>query len=246
METVPRAYTEALEGAGALPVLLPNADDPALAETYLDLIDGLLLSGGDDPHPRHFGEEPHPNLEMVDERRDLFEIALARGARRRGLPVFGICRGIQLLNIAAGGDIYQDLVTQSDSQIRHVQRTVADGPWHEVEITPGSRLAEITGEERLAVNSFHHQACRRPGAGLQVVARSGDGLIEALEEPNTPFCLGVQWHPELAQNEPRSASRALFAAFANAASAVASEASKKRRRVPAGTTGAGSPSGDTP
>jgi len=225
-ETLPRTYVEALEEAGALPVLLPNATDPALAPACLDLVDGLLLSGGDDPHPRLFGEEPHPNLETVDERRDRFELALVAEARARGMAVFGICRGVQILNVALGGDMVQDIGSQTDAPLRHTQRTLDDTGWHAVDVLPGSRVAELTGRTRLFVNSYHHQACRRPGEGLRVCATAPDGLIEALEDPSRPFFLGVQWHPEVGRQRPDSGSLQLFTGFVAAAREQAALASK--------------------
>ncbi|MHC4549147.1 MAG: gamma-glutamyl-gamma-aminobutyrate hydrolase family protein [Planctomycetota bacterium] len=235
VETVARAYVEALEAEEALPVLLPNAAEPARAAGYLDVVDGLVLTGGDDPHPHLFGEEPHPGIEAVDLRRDRFEIALVRAARERRLPVLGICRGIQLMNLALGGDIYQDIPAQTDSVVAHSQRTAEDGPWHEVEIRAGSRLAQHVGAGRLAVNSFHHQACRRLAEGLVVAATSvADGLVEALEDPGQPFFLGVQWHPEIAPGGPEAAGHRLFAAFIRAAREAAAASSKEGRAALSG------------
>ncbi|MHC4409796.1 MAG: gamma-glutamyl-gamma-aminobutyrate hydrolase family protein [Planctomycetota bacterium] len=211
-ETVTRTYVEALERAGALCMLIPNVD-PARAEEYLARIDGVLLTGGDDPDPIHFGEEPHPQIDVVDARRDRFEIELARGAHARGLPLFGICGGVQLFNIALGGDIYQDIGSQTESAIQHTQRRLDDGPWHDVRIEEGSRLHAVVQASSLRVNSFHHQACRRPGSGLSVSAISKDGLPEAVEDSSRDFYLGVQWHPELGG----AGSEALFAAFVDSA-----------------------------
>jgi len=224
-ETVTRTYVEALEGA--LCVLLPNVD-PARADDYLGRLDGVVLTGGDDPDPELFGEEPHPAIDVVDGRRDRFEIALARGARERGLPLFGICRGAQLLNIAHGGDIYQDIAAQTQSGIQHTQRRLDDGPWHEIAIADGSRLRSILGAPALRVNSFHHQACRRAGEGLVVSATSKDGLPEAVEDPGREFFLGVQWHPELGG----AGAGALFDAFVRAARNFAGSASKSRAALP--------------
>lgn len=229
-ETVARAYLAPLEDAGALPVVLPNCEAAELADQHLDLIDGLLLTGGDDPHPRFFGEHPHPDIDVVDERRDRFELALVRGARDRGLPTFGICRGVQIMNIALGGDIYQDIPSQTEAAIAHAQKTIDDGPWHDVAIAAGSRLAAICGTGTEAVNSFHHQACRRLGEGLVTCATTvGDGLIEALEDPGHPFFLGVQWHPEIAIGQGDPGAKALFTAFVDAARSWAKAASKGRR-----------------
>lgn len=221
-ETVARSYFEPLEEAGALVVVLPNTD-PERAEQYLEMVDGLYLTGGDDPHPHLFGEEPHPRIELVDERRDRFEIALTKGALARDLPVFGVCRGLQLLNVALGGDLFQDIESQADSTVGHAQRRTDDGPWHRIEVRAGTLLSRILGSDSLAVNSFHHQACRKVGAGLEIAATSAeDGLIEALEAPGRAFCLGVQWHPELSPAE----GGLLFAAFFQAARERARAASK--------------------
>lgn len=228
-ETVPRPCVEAVEAAGGLAVLVPNTS-PDRADAYLAMVDGLVFTGGDDPHPRFFGEEPHTAIEVVDERRDEFEIALARGARAAGRPVLGLCRGVQILNIAFGGDIWQDVPSQTESAVQHGQRSLGDGPWHEVEIREGTLLARLCGAGRRRVNSFHHQACRRPAEGLRVSAVSlGDGLIEALEDPAHPFLVGVQWHPELG-----GVGLELFRALVEAAGGPASPASKAGRRVPSG------------
>jgi putative glutamine amidotransferase len=224
VETVARAYVDALEAEGALSLLLPSPAEPERAAEYAALLDGVVLTGGDDPHAHLFGEEPHRRIERVDLRRDRFEIALVRAARERGLPLLGICRGVQLLNIALGGDIYQDIEAQTGSSVCHNQHTLGDEAWHEVEISEGSRLAGYLGQRRLAVNSFHHQACRRPGEGLTVAATAvGDGLVEALEDPDHAFFLGVQWHPEIG---PDAASRSLFLGFVQSAREAASASSK--------------------
>jgi len=212
-ETVPRTYVEAVEAAGGAVWILPNAE-PEAANSYAEVLDGLLLTGGDDPHPHLFGEEPHPHIERVDERRDRFEIALLHAAARRDLPVLGVCRGAQLMNLARGGDIYQDIASQTGSRLRHAQTRIDDGPWHGVELTAGSRLASILGVTTLATNSFHHQAVRRVGEGLVACARTPlDGLIEAVEDPRREFFIGVQWHPELAALRGDPGGKALFAAF---------------------------------
>lgn len=231
-ETAPRGYMEGVEGAQGLPVLLPNSADPSRAPSYVERIDGLLLTGGDDVHPRLYGEAPHPRLDLVDERRDAFEIALVRAARERGLPVLGICRGIQVMNVALGGDLYQDLPSQADSDVGHSQKTLDEGPWHDVEIRRGTRLAEILGEAKTAVNSYHHQACRRVAQGLSVSATAPDGIVEAFEDPGQPFFLAVQWHPEALEGGAAATSRRLFAAFVEAAREFRLLASKVRSPHP--------------
>jgi putative glutamine amidotransferase len=217
-ETLLRAYTEVLEAAGALPIILPTAEDPGRAAEYVELCDGLLFSGGDDPKAQLFGEEPHPSVDLVDERRDLFEIELARAARECDLPMLGVCRGIQILNVAFGGDIYQDLVSQTDSTVAHVQKTLGDRTWHTVDVAPGTRLADIVGAGPLEVNSFHHQACRSVGERLIVSSQTvSDGLIESIEDPDASFCIAVQWHPEISAQVGDPASQAVFEAFVRAA-----------------------------
>jgi putative glutamine amidotransferase len=232
-EAVPRGYTEGVEGASGLPVLLPNSDDASLAPEYAARIDGLLLTGGDDVHPRNYGEAPHPRIDLVDERRDAFEIALLRAARERLMPVLGICRGIQIINVALGGDLYQDVPSQRESAVGHAQKTLREGAWHEIEIRPGTRLAEILGETRVAVNSYHHQACRRVADGLSVTATTSDGLVEAVEDPGHPFFLAVQCHPEVLEGGEAASSRRLFAAFVAAAREFRLLSSKGRSARPA-------------
>jgi len=228
-ETVPRGYVDCVEAAGGLPVLLPNRVGTDVAEACLDLVDGLLLTGGDDVHPHLFGEAPHPRIDLVDERRDRFEIALIHAARRRGAPVLGVCRGVQVMNIALGGDIYQDIPSQFEGSIGHAQRTLGEGSWHEIDLQPGTRLAEICGAPRVPVNSHHHQACRRVGPGLVASATAvGDGMIEGLEDPRMPFFVGVQWHPEVLENGADPVSRRLFDAFVAAARDYRRAASKER------------------
>ena len=188
-------YAEAVTRAGGLPLLLPILE-PELAEACLEGADGLLLSGGGDADPVHFGQEPHPHLGIVDERRDAFEFALYRAARRRALPVLGVCRGLQMINIAEGGTLHQHLGALPDT-LQHDQRSGDGGLLHGLRLEPGSLLAARWGCERVRVNSYHHQAADRVGSGLRAVAWSADGVIEALEGAEGGFVLGVQWHPEL-------------------------------------------------
>jgi putative glutamine amidotransferase len=232
-EAVPRGYTQGVEGASGLPVLLPNSDDVSLAPQYVARVDGLLLTGGDDVHPRNYGEAPHPKIDLVDERRDAFEIALLRAAREREMPIFGICRGLQIINVALGGALYQDIPSQAESDVGHAQKTLREGPWHEIGIRPGTRLAEILGEARTAVNSYHHQACRRVAQGLAVAATTADGLVEAVEDPGYPFLVAVQWHPEVLEGGKAASSMRLFAAFVAAAREFRLLSSKGRSARPA-------------
>ena len=216
-------YARCIYNAGGLPLLLPTLPE-ADAEAILQPLDGLLLSGGGDIDPAYWGEVPHPNLGVVDPARDRFEMALLRIALQRDLPVFGICRGVQVMAVATGGDIWQDLPTQRPESLPHKQSSDRAIPTHSVHVASGSTLARILGLKSvdsaddvcLMVNSFHHQAPRKCGTVFSPVAWCTDGLIESLTIPEHAFALGVQWHPEeMAASDPRQAR--LFAAFVQAA-----------------------------
>lgn len=210
-----RFYTAAVEAAGGLPLLLPYPLPDSGMDRLLDLVDGLLLSGGGDVDPVYFGEEPVPGCGKITPERDDFELALTRRALSAGLPVLGICRGAQVLNIAAGGDIYQDIVTQVPGCLKHSQKAPRWCATHGIMVEGGTRLARILGSGSLRVNSFHHQAIRRPAPGFVVSARAKDGIIEAIESIGPAFALGVQWHPE-AMWERNKGSLALFTALVEA------------------------------
>lgn len=192
------SYVEAIGAAGGAPILIPLiSDEEKLRAIYVKL-DGLLLAGGGDVDPSYYGEERHPACSKVDPLRDWVELTLARWALAEGLPILAICRGIQVLNVAAGGTLYQDLPSQRPSEIDHTyhpERPLTELV-HSVEVEPGSRLAGIVGEGCLAVNSGHHQAVKDVAPGFKVAARAPDGVVEAIESEAHPFALGVQWHPE--------------------------------------------------
>jgi putative glutamine amidotransferase len=192
---VREAYVRSVEQAGAVPVALPpvRAEDvPAL----LDRLDGVLLSGGVDVDPVLFGQAPHPKLGKVDRRRDDFELALTREALRRDRPILAICRGHQVLNVAAGGTLIQDIPSTVKGAVDHDARGPRWRRAHRVALAPASRLRGILGQDTMSVNSLHHQAVDRLGRGLVVSARSEDGVVEGLEEPTRRFVIAVQWHPE--------------------------------------------------
>ena len=212
---VPEPYVRRVEEAGGLALLFPVVD-PAAAPDYLGLVHGLLLIGGDDVDPALYGEPPHPRLGPVDPHRDAFEISCARAAAERGMPILGICRGVQLLNVAFGGTLHQHVPEAVGTRVAHGGRY---GLAHEVAVPAGSRLATIVGAATLGVNSHHHQALDRCAARLVVTARSSDGLVEAAEDPRHPFLVGVQWHPERMPEAPATAR--LFAEFVKAAAARA-------------------------
>jgi putative glutamine amidotransferase len=199
-------YLRAIEAAGGMPVVLPPLGD---AVAFLDRLDGVCLSGGPDLDPDAYGEaERHAELGPTEPGLDAFELALARAADERGLPLLGICRGAQALNVARGGSLHQHLPG-------HRQTEPATATTHAVDVEPGTLLARLVGTGALDVNSFHHQAVDRLGRGLEVTAFAPDGTIEAIEAPGPRFLLGVQWHAEGLLAVPRH--RALFEALVAAA-----------------------------
>lgn len=210
--TLSRHFMEPLMVHGAMPVVLPLTDDPALLEDYVRTLDGVLFSGGVDVDPLLFGEQQHPACGAISPMRDAHELTLARILLRTGKPVLGICRGLQLMNIALGGDIYQDLPAQYPGELNaHRQKQLAVYPSHPVQLKEGSILHRIAGTDTLSVNSLHHQAVKN-AVGWEAVAYAPDGVIEACEKPDHPFFVGVQWHPERLWEKDENA-RLLFAAF---------------------------------
>jgi putative glutamine amidotransferase len=182
-------YLRAIEAAGGLPVVLAP-DDPALAAALLERLDGLCLAGGPDLDPLGYGvADRHERLGETDRVVDAAELALALAADERRLPVLGICRGAQAMNVARGGTLHQHIDD-------HRQTLPATEPFHRVDVAPGSLLAALTGGAALQVNSFHHQSTDRLGTGLRVAATAADGTVEAIEDTAHPFFLGVQWHAE--------------------------------------------------
>jgi putative glutamine amidotransferase len=215
---LPRNYIDAVQHAGGLAVLLPPdrelVEDPAEA---LALIDGLLLAGGADIDPACYGRQTHPETLGTVPERDRFEIALAREAIERDVPLLGICRGMQLINVALGGTLLQHLPEHlAHEQHRRVVGSF-DGSDHEVDVLPGTLAMQVIDAPRHSTKSHHHQGVDRLGEGLQVSARSAiDGLVEALELPQRSFVLGVQWHPEADELSP------VIGALVDAAAAHAS------------------------
>jgi putative glutamine amidotransferase len=197
-------YVRSVELADAVAVVLPaqRAED---APALLERLDGLVLSGGVDIDPVLYGRTAHPKLGRVERRRDEFELALTREALARDLPLLAICRGHQLLNVACGGTLVQDIASELESDVTHDAAGRRTRRVHDVEVAPGSKLAEVLGAGSLSVNSFHHQAIEELGNGLRVSARSPrDGLIEGIEVDGRRFAIGVQWHPESFWRRPRS------------------------------------------
>lgn len=214
MVQVQRPYLDAIWEAGGLPLVPPPVDDAGALDQLAGLADALVLPGGAfDIDPALYGEQRHERCGELNPERTALERALLERALARGLPVLGVCGGMQLINVVRGGALWQDLGTQAPSPVQHQQATPKDQPAHDVEIVAGTLLSRVVATARLPVNSTHHQACKRLGAGLVVSARATDGLIEGIEDPSRPFLVGVQWHPEAMREAPqRAIYRALVAA----------------------------------
>ncbi len=209
------AYLRAVEQAGAIPLILPNTMDAETAARYLDVIDGLLLSGGADLSPALYGQAAHPTVTDVEPDRDFTEFAIVQAAITADMPILAICRGIQTLNVALGGTLYQDLPSEHPSAIHH-QQTEAGIPrgqaTHAIAIEAGTRLREIIGADRMETNSMHHQAIREAAVGLVISAYAPDGVVEAAEIPTARYILAVQFHPEeTAPSDPLS--QRIFSSF---------------------------------
>lgn len=216
-----RRYYHAVTAVGAVPWMIPLLhDDLTTLREIHDRLDGLLIAGGVDVDPSHFGEAPHPKLGRTDLARDVVELQLTRWALEDGMPLFGLCRGLQVLNVARGGTLWQDIAAQVPAAEKHDYFPTAgyarDHHAHTVTVAPWSILQRIYGTSTFPVNSMHHQAIYRLGEGLLASAHSPDGLIEAVETPDDHWVLGVQWHPEMfEETDPKT--RALFRDFIEAA-----------------------------
>jgi putative glutamine amidotransferase len=213
-----QSYTLAIKRAGGLPLLVPPQPDDEALRALSARLDGVLLPGGGDIDPARYGEELLPICGTIEPERDGLEIPLARLALDEGKPILGICRGMQLLNVATGGTLYQDISAQRPDAPPHPTTDYQgkrDRTSHEIEIQPGSAVATIMGTTRHAVNSFHHQAVKQPGSGVEILAWSEDGIPEAMMVSGHPFAIAVQFHPEeLVLVDP--ASQRLFDAFVQA------------------------------
>ena len=193
---VNHAYIESVIKAGGIPFIIPFNTDKEITKEQIKYVDGLILSGGHDIFPQLFGEEPKQNIGETFLDRDNFDILLLKTAVEEKKPVLGICRGHQVINVAFGGTMYQDLSYNKDIYIKHSQATKWDRPTHTVEVKEGSFLSEIFGKEGL-VNSFHHQVLNKVADGFKVTALSKDVVVEGIENiSDDKFILGVQWHPE--------------------------------------------------
>ncbi len=196
--SAPLTYVESVIRAGGVPVVLPITLDPAIMARMLDCVDAVIMTGGEDIDPlKWFGEEPVPAMGEIAPLRDSFDIALIRMAVGRGLPLLGICRGHQLLNVAFGGTLYQDIPSQvKGTNVKHSQKAPRYYGTHSITIEKGSLLNKQIGLEKVAVNSYHHQAVKDVAPGFKVTARSADGIVEAMEKIGTTKVFSVQFHPE--------------------------------------------------
>lgn len=208
------AYTKALVAVGLIPVILPPMD-PVMASAAMTDIAGLVLTGGEDVDPGRFGEGARPETGVPNLARDAYELALARTASERRIPTLAICRGAQVMNVALGGSLVQDVPSQRPGAINHDDSSRRNDRVHEVDIDRPSRLADIVGTTRIFSNSSHHQAIDRIGDGLHVVARSPDGIVEAVESVDRAWWMvAVQWHPEELTTTVEDWDRRLFSEFA--------------------------------
>ena len=206
-------YMDVIKDLGGIPFILPITDDPKLQAELLRRIDGLLMTGsGPDLDPRLYGERPTARFKIMSKQRSAFELGLAKQALRLDRPILGICGGLQLLNVAMGGSLIQDIATQMCGALAHRQETAATRVSHRVKITRGTHLYKILRTGLLKVNSSHHQAPKKIAPGWVVNAVAPDGIIEGLESPRHRFAIGVQWNPEFLYQKDE-ASRRLFCAF---------------------------------
>jgi putative glutamine amidotransferase len=208
------AYVRAVLAAGGVPLVLSPLMGASLAGPALEGVDGLVLTGGEDVDPAWYGAEPSPLLSPPSRERDLFELALFAIARQQQLPILGICRGIQLINVGLGGTLFQDLPTERPARVEHRPTASRDSRTHRVRLQPGSRAAEALGTDALTVNSSHHQAVRDLAPGLIASGWTDDELIEAAESAaDEAWLLAVQWHPEEMYRDARAPEQGLFAAL---------------------------------
>jgi putative glutamine amidotransferase len=210
--TVKKAYVKTCQSAGTQVIILPSAEK---AEERMPLVDGIVLAGGPDVDPAYYRQGVSVLNRSIDPWRDRFEIDAVRYCLNNELPVLAICRGIQVLNVALGGDLYQDIYAEYGSRLQHEQKAPRWYGTHSVELVSGTLLQKAMGESKIRVNSFHHQALHRLGKDMVPTGISEDGLVEAVEVINHPFAVGVQWHPEdMTEHHPEQA--AIFAAFVEA------------------------------
>jgi putative glutamine amidotransferase len=211
-----KTYVDAIIAAGGAPILIPPLDDETSLRAIYERLDGVLLSGGGDIEPHHYGEDPSPRLGLVDPPRDNAEIPLTRWAVADGKPLLGICRGVQILNVALGGSLYQDIPSQLDTELVH-DLSYKQQDWtymaHDLSLAPDSTLASLLGSTTIPINSLHHQSLKTIAPGLRPVGWAPDGVVEAVEGVNGHFIMGVQCHPEALQEVADRRWQAMFRVF---------------------------------
>jgi putative glutamine amidotransferase len=213
-----RAYVHAIEHVGGVPILIPILHDFTMLEVLLPRLDGLLLSGGVDIDPAIYGEAPHPLSDQPDKELDEIELKLASWALQEDVPTLGVCRGMQVLNVALGGTLYQDIDDLRPDSLHHSQRQhPRDYLAHSVNVLPGSRVEQLLGSGPFMVNSLHHQAVHEPGRDVVISGMADDGIAEMLEVPGHRFVVAAQFHPEEIYLKETASAR-LFAGFVQACS----------------------------
>ena len=205
-------YMEGIMEAGGIPVILPLTSDADVIAQLLGTIQGVLLTGGHDVDPSLYGEERMPECSVSCKERDEMETELLKQALEKNMPILGICRGIQFLNVHLGGTLYQDLVKQRPSTVEHHQKPPYDIPIHDVEILEDGSLYRVLNTKKLSVNSYHHQAIKRKADTLKSMAVSEDGIVEAVEMTDKKFVWALQWHPEFSHKTDAN-SRKIFEEF---------------------------------
>ena len=213
---VNKDYVSSVISAGAVPLMIPmDATEENLRQT-LELVDGMIFSGGHDIAPIRYGEEPHQKSQEICPERDDFDFLLYRLAKEHSLPILGICRGFQLMNVSEGGKLYQDLSLKNTESLKHSQGHGPSIPTHTVKVESGSKFYKILGKEEIRVNSFHHQAVKSTSENVAISGKALDNVVEAIELKNYPFGLGVQFHPEMLQAKEEDMKK-IFAALVSAA-----------------------------
>lgn len=213
---VNKDYVDAVIKNGAIPLMIPFTDDINVIKEQIKSIDGLILSGGHDVYPINYNEEPSQKLGQVFPERDLFDMTLLSEAKKLNLPILGICRGMQLINVAEGGSLYQDLSYIPGEVIKHSQNDKPYYKTHSLILEKGTKLHEIMGLDSCLINSFHHQTVKDVAPGFVVSGRAKDGVVEAIESINYSFLIGLQWHPEMLHKNDELANNIFKALISNA------------------------------
>lgn len=186
---------------GGIPFMFQITSDDEIIEKYLEMVDGILFTGGNDVNPQYYGEDPIKEIGVLDCERDAFELKLYRKAVEKDIPILGICRGSQIMNVASGGKLYQDVYTQKNGTNSHSYEFFGAFEYHNVDIITDSKLFEILKVSELKTNSYHHQSIKEPAKGYKPTAFAKDGIIECIESENLTFAVGIQWHPEVMYNK---------------------------------------------